>query len=1075
MFEDAGHGGHIEVLEEMGGTKKVLAKLNTDPEQGLSDSQVEASRSTYGENRLPERRQRAFYEFLMDALEDRVLMILIFAAIVSLVLGVAFEDPETGWIEGFAILVAVALVSLVAAGNDFTKDRKFRKLESVKDDRRVKVVRKGKSVEVSTYDLVVGDICLLSTGDWVPADLLVIDSHSVEVDEASMTGEPMAIKKNPEKAPFCFSGTQVMTGEAKCCVLAVGVESQWGILQMSLRGKMKEPVDEDGNPLKWPNNKRWLCCPLYAEEESSQTPLQKKLGDLADKVGYAGLIMAILTFLVLLIKWGIGVGAGTVEVNSVGDVAPEILHFFLTAITIVVVAVPEGLPLAVTIALAYSQRKMMKDNNLVRVLAACETMGGATQITTDKTGTLTENRMTVVAGFISKKQHEDVASIERSVKDEQRELLNKGIALNSTAFITRVEGEKTSFVGSKTECALLMLSEDLGASYSELRSQHKNQITHLYPFSSKKKSMGVVVANNGASSKASKKSKKKSKEPVAGASGYTFFLKGASEVVLAMCDRTVAKGGAIEKLTDADRVEANDRIKEMASRGLRTLCLAYMEIPNELDWENEQPDSGLICQAIVGIKDPVRKEVPHAVKQCQKAGVKVRMVTGDNILTASHIAEECGIKTENGIAMTGPEFRKLSNSQLDPMLKKGGRPLDVIARCSPLDKQRLVGRLKFHGEVVASTGDGTNDAPQLKLADVGFAMGIAGTEVAKEACDIILMDDNFSSVVKALMWGRNVYDSIRKFLQFQLTVNVAALVVAFLGALIGNESPLTAVQLLWVNLIMDTMAALALATEQPTPALLNRKPYGRFDALITTKMWRFILGHALYQIVVLMSLLFVQDQVWFFRQVDPGRPNFDAEGALPWCNEPGSCTDSDEPRQDTTVIFNTFVFMQVFNEFNARFLEDEKNLFAGLHTNYIFWAVIFITVILQVPLVEYGGAFTQTAHLSSEMWLGCLVFSVAVLPYGILLRFVPVPETCCIKSLAGGRPENYGEEDYDDEDGIDLAEVGHVVESDAVGLTSGAKKSSKKAKLQAGSHWHKAQDVATQVSVVNAFRRSGRR
>jgi len=1052
-------------LEEVGGSKGLFKKLNVDTKNGLNDSQVNESKSTWGENRLPDRRKRAFYEFWMDAMEDKVLMILIVAAVVSLVLGVTVDEhPEIGWIEGFAILVAVLVVSLVAAGNDWTKDRKFRSLEAVKDDRKVKVIRNGRKLEVSTYDVVVGDVCLLTTGDWVPADMIVVDSHSLSVDESSMTGEPVAMKKSVDKAPFCFSGTKVMDGEAQLVVLAVGVDSQWGILQMSLRGKMKESGDDT-----WPHNRRWLCFPKYEEEESVDTPLQVKLSKLADQVGWGGLIMATLTFLVLLIKWGVRKGGGE-ALNFSKDIN-EILEFFLTAVTIVVVAVPEGLPLAVTIALAYSQRKMMKDNNLVRVLSACETMGGATNITTDKTGTLTENRMTVVQGFVGGEMFEDVPALTKAVKGEARDKLNVAIALNSTAFITR-DGDKTDFVGSKTECALLMLSEDLGADYEALRTAYKANVVHLYPFSSAKKSMGVVLKagaplseeTSNSSSKKSKKSKKgKEKVEAAGsASGYEFYVKGASEVILAQCTQAIKPDGSIGKLDKKLKKSAEEHIKEMASSGLRTLCLASLSLDKELNWEEEQPMSGLVLQAIVGIKDPVRKEVPEAVKACQEAGVKVRMVTGDNLLTASHIAKECGILSSKGVAMTGPEFRKLTNAQLDPMLR-GNRQLEVIARCSPLDKQRLVGRLQQLGEVVASTGDGTNDAPQLKLADVGFAMGIAGTEVAKEACDIILMDDNFSSVVKALMWGRNVYDSIRKFLQFQLTVNVAALITAFVGAL-TVKSPLTAVQLLWVNLIMDTMAALALATELPTPELLKRKPYGRFDALITTRMWRFILGHALYQVVVLLALLFVQRDTWFFAGADPGRAHrADIRAAFPWCSPAGVvCDDLPTPRQDTTVIFNTFVLMQVFNEFNARFLYDEINLFKNLFKNSIFWIVIAITLVLQVLIVEFAGLFASTSHLSARMWLGCIVFGFVVWPYGVMLRFIPVPEECCIAALASGSPPDI---EHDDD----------VKQGEVIGSHSSHHHRSKRAALKPNSHWKKAQEIHTQVAVVNAFRRSSRR
>jgi Ca2+-transporting ATPase len=1071
-----------------------MDKLGSSQTKGLSDEQVAKSKLEFGDNVLPQRRYRGFYEFWMDALEDRVIVILIGASIASLVLGVTTHDPATGWIEGFAIFLAVLIVTLVASFNDYSKDRKFRKLEAVKDDRKVKVLRNGAKCEVSTYDIVVGDIAFLTTGDWIPADMVLIVGHSLSVDESAMTGESNAIKKSVDAKPFVFSGTKVMEGEAECLILAVGELSQWGILQMALRGKMSSLEG-----VKWPANKRWLICPKYPEEEDDGTPLQQKLARLADQIGVIGLSIAVLIFLILLIKWGVGLAVDdsiTKDRDFSKKAADKILQFFLTAVTILVVSIPEGLPLAVTIALAYSQRKMMKDNNLVRVLAACETMGGATQITTDKTGTLTCNRMEVVKGYVGDKFNEDNDAFAANCQNEARRRFAENLSVNATAFLSRKTPDSpVELIGSKTECALLLLSEKMGIKYEEERARFKDAIVHLYPFASAKKTSGVVLENIGAKGGADKKSKKSKKtaEAVDGGSDapakYIYYVKGASEIVLLQCDKIEsADGSAPIPINAAKRAALDQMIIDMASSGLRTLCLAYGESAEKRDWETQQMESGLVLQCIVGIKDPVRPEVPAAVRDCQVAGVKVRMVTGDNVLTASHIGRECGILSEKGVAMIGPDFRKLSNAQLDPLLT-GDRQLEVIARCSPLDKQRLVSRLQKLGEVVASTGDGTNDAPQLKMADVGFAMGIAGTEVAKEACDIILMDDNFTSVVKALMWGRNVFDSIRKFLQFQLTVNVGALVTAVIGALGVGESPLTAVQLLWVNLIMDTMAALALATEMPTRALLERKPYGRYEALITPRMWLFIFAHAAYQVVTLLVLLYEGRNYFFFHYMDVGRPlltNDVTVQQFPWCLEEGAlCEDLDMPRQDTTVIFNTFVLMQVFNEFNARFLNSEKNIFAGLNTNWIFWVVIVITLGAQGLIVEFGWRFTQTAHLSGLMWAGCFIIGLSEIPYGLLLRFIPMPAVCCIKALATTAPvESSDDEDSGEGAGFDfepeavgdgaeaipLKKIEKAIDDSAVPApvdpTAGKKR------LAAGSHWRKAQEIHTHVSVVNAFRRT---
>jgi Ca2+-transporting ATPase len=717
----------------------------------------------------------------------------------------------------------------------------------------------------------------------------------------------------------------------------------------------------------------------------------------------------------------------------------------------------------------------------------------------------------VVKGYVGDKFNEDSKAFADNCKNAARRRFSENISVNSTAFMSRKKPDsEVELIGSKTECALLLLGEEMSHRVREAaRQPTRTTIAHLYPFASAKKTSGVVLSrladSSGGETKAKKSKKNKEAVDAAGGDGpkYVYYVKGASEIVLLQCDRIESPDGSAPIPIDKKKRAALDQmIIDMASSGLRTLCLGYIELNEERKWEEERPETGMVLQCIVGIKDPVRKEVPAAVKDCQIAGVKVRMVTGDNVLTASHIGRECGILSEKGVAMIGPDFRKLSNAQLDPLLS-GDRQLEVIARCSPLDKQRLVSRLQKLGEVVASTGDGTNDAPQLKMADVGFAMGIAGTEVAKEACDIILMDDNFSSVVKALIWGRNVFDSIRKFLQFQLTVNVGALIVAVIGALGVGESPLTAVQLLWVNLIMDTMAALALATELPSRKLLERKPYGRFEALITTRMWRFILCHASYQVVILLVLLFEMRNMFWFHDVDPGRPLLSGlpQNLYPWCLDEGSlCADLDMPRQDTTIIFNTFVLMQVFNEFNARFLEDEINIFAGIFTNHIFWIVIVITLGLQGIIVEFGWRFTQTAHLNGLMWAGCFVIGVSEIPYGLLLRFIPVPEVCCIKALARTEPVDDSSDDeagpgLDFEpqpEGAELKPVGGdaaaakpaaaaaaadakpAADAKAAAASAGDGTAGQK-RLKPESHWRKAQEIHTTVSVVNAFRRSGRK
>lgn len=569
------------------------------------------------------------------------------------------------------------------------------------------------------------------------------------------------------------------------------------------------------------------------------------------------------------------------------------MDILIVAITLIVVAVPEGLPLAVTLALAFATTRMLKEHNLVRVLRACETMGNATTICSDKTGTLTQNKMTVVAGTIGKG-----AKFEASVSDEDKalpipqavrqysssvkNLLLQSIVVNSTAFEGEEEDGVPSFIGSKTETAMLMFARDHLGMDSVSRERSSAVVVQLVPFDSGRKCMGVVVKlPNGI---------------------HRLFVKGASEILLTKATRYVSDVTAEEiteaDLTNDDITSLNTAIDTYAGRSLRTIGMLYKDYsqwppvgakvmdddPSMADFDSIFNDMTFL--GLVGIMDPLRPGVSEAVASCQKAGVVVRMVTGDNIVTACAIAKECGIYTD-GIVMEGPAFRQLTESEMDEKLPR----LQVLARSSPEDKRILVRRLKELGETVAVTGDGTNDGPALKMADVGFSMGIAGTEVAKEASSIILMDDNFSSIVKAMMWGRAVNDAVRKFLQFQLTVNITAVLLTFVSAVSSPDrtSVLTAVQLLWVNLIMDTFAALALATDAPTPEILNRKPTPKSASLISLNMWKMIIGQAIFQLVVTFVLYFAGEEI------------------LGYTDE-----QSDELN---TMVFNTFVWMQIFNEF----------------------------------------------------------------------------------------------------------------------------------------------------------------
>ena len=589
--------------------------------------------------------------------------------------------------------------------------------------------------------------------------------------------------------------------------------------------------------------------------------------------------------------------------HSSTDKGQSFLQIFIVSVTIVVVAVPEGLPLAVTLALAFAMTRMLKDNNLVRLLRACETMGNATTICSDKTGTLTENKMTVVAATLGTRtrfgvgsgggdDEEDSGNISAKefasrLSPSIKEILLQSIVLNSTAFEGEIDGVLT-FVGSKTETALLSFARDfLGmGSISEMRSNFK--IVQMLPFDSGRKCMAVVVKlGNG---------------------HYRMVVKGAAEILLAKSTRII--GDVSKELTDSPMSESDraalDKITvNYAERMLRAIALVYRDFEQwpprgaptqEDDRSAAQFDpifKDMVAIGVVGIQDPLRQGVADAVATCQRAGVFVRMVTGDNINTAKAIAEQCGIFTPGGIAIEGPQFRRLTQHQMNQVIPR----LQVVARSSPNDKKILVSQLKKLGETVAVTGDGTNDAQALKTADVGFSMGITGTEVAKEASDIILMDDNFASIVKAMAWGRTVNDSVKRFLQFQITVNITAVVLTFISAVANpnQQSVLTAVQLLWVNLIMDTFAALALATDSPTPSVLDRRPEPKSAPLISVTMWKMIIGQAIYQLVVTLVLNFRGQDIFHYNEHYHSK-------------EMGH-------RILQTVVFNTFVWMQVFNQY----------------------------------------------------------------------------------------------------------------------------------------------------------------
>ncbi|XP_043563846.1 plasma membrane calcium-transporting ATPase 2 isoform X10 [Chiloscyllium plagiosum] len=1044
LMELRGSEAVQKIQDTYGDVNGFCRRLKTSPTEGLAGNpaDLENRRQIFGRNFIPPKKPKTFLQLIWEALQDVTLIILELAAIISL--GLSFYQPpgersemcgnaaggvedegeaEAGWIEGAAILLSVICVVFVTAFNDWSKEKQFRGLQSrIEQEQKFAVVRGGQVVQIPVSEIVTGDIAQVKYGDLLPADGILIQGNDLKIDESSLTGESDHVRKSADKDPMLLSGTHVMEGSGKMLVTAVGVNSQTGIIFTLLGAGGEEEEKKDKKAKKQDGAAAMEMQPLKSAEggdgedkekrkggapKKEKSVLQGKLTKLAVQIGKAGLVMSAITVIILVLYFAIDTFV-IQKLQWLPECTPVYIQFFvkffIIGVTVLVVAVPEGLPLAVTISLAYSVKKMMKDNNLVRHLDACETMGNATAICSDKTGTLTTNRMTVVQAYVGDVHYKEVPDPD-ALPSKTLDMLVNAISLNSAYTSKILPPEKEVAlprqVGNKTECGLLGLVLDLKRDYQTVRDQTpEEKLYKVYTFNSERKSMSTVIKMQDGS--------------------FRMYSKGASEIVLKKCSNILNAAGEARVFRPRDRDEMVKKVIEpMACDGLRTICIAFRDFPGspEPDWENENDIlMDLTCIGVVGIEDPVRPEVPEAIRKCQRAGITVRMVTGDNINTARAIAIKCGIINpgEDFICLEGKDFnRRIRNEKGEveqERIDKIWPKLRVLARSSPTDKHTLVKGIidSLHGErrqVVAVTGDGTNDGPALKKADVGFAMGIAGTDVAKEASDIILTDDNFSSIVKAVMWGRNVYDSISKFLQFQLTVNVVAVIVAFTGACITQDSPLKAVQMLWVNLIMDTFASLALATEPPTEALLMRKPYGRDKPLISRTMMKNILGHGIYQLTVIFTLLFAGETIF---NIDSGR------------NAPLHAP----PSEHYTIIFNTFVLMQLFNEINARKIHGEKNVFDGIFRNPIFCSIVFGTFGIQILIIQFGGKPFSCIPLQIDQWLWCIVLGVGELLWGQVISSIPTNRLKFLKEAGHGtQKDDIPEEELnEDAEEIDHAE-----------------------------------------------------
>ncbi|KAL6995370.1 ATF/CREB activator [Sarracenia purpurea var. burkii] len=843
-------GHNVKKLRDHGGVEGIANKLSTSTANGIPTFEDSLSRrkKVHGINKFTNIPPKDFWVFVWESLQDTTLTILAACAFISLIVGITMEGWPKGAHDGLGIVASILLVVFVTATSDYKQSLQFKDLDKEKKKIAVQVTRNGYRQKISIYDLLPGDIVHLAIGDQIPADGLFVSGFSLLINESCLTGESEPVNVTSDN-PFLLSGTKVQDGSCKMLVTTVGMRTQWGKLMATL-----------------------------SEGGDDETPLQVKLNGVATVIGKIGLFFAVVTFSVLvqgLFNRKLHDGS---HWSWSGEDALEILEYFAVAVTIVVVAVPEGLPLAVTLSLAFAMKKMMNEKALVRHLAACETMGSATNICSDKTGTLTTNHMTVVKAYICGKIREVSSSLETSafcsgIPDSSLRMLLQSIFNNTGGEVVKNEDNKIEVLGTPTETALLEFGLLLGGDFQAV--QQESKMVKVEPFNSVKKRMGVVLEIPGG--------------------GFRAHCKGASEIILAACDKVMDSNGEVVLLNEASINHLKDTIEQFASNALRTLCLAYKEMGNEFCAENPIPFGGYTCIGIVGIKDPVRPGVKESVAICRSAGITVRMVTGDNINTAKAIARECGILTDKGIAIEGPEFRLKSEEELRELIPR----IQVMARSSPLDKHTLVKLLRTtFEEVCAVTGDGTNDAPALHEADIGLAMGISGTE------------------------------------------------------------------LLWVNMIMDTLGALALATEPPNDDLMKRPPVGRKGNFISNVMWRNILGQSCYQFFI----------IWYLQT--RGKAVFHLGG----------------PNADlilNTLIFNTFVFSQVFNEISSREME-KINVFKGILNNYVFVAVLASTVLFQIIIIEFLGTFANTCPLTLQQWVSSVSLGFLGMPIAAAVKMIPI-------------------------------------------------------------------------------------
>lgn len=864
--------------------EEVVRRVGTDAVNGLAQPQIGEHRERYGANTLTREKPKSLIKRLWEAASEPMIIMLIMAGFIALVVNIirASTGGEADFLECVGIFVAISLSVVITVIMEGKSAKAFEALVKLSDDTQIKVLRGGETVLIGQKDIVVGDIVLLSTGDKIPADGRLLESTGLAVDESALTGESVPAKKDAaaliddEKLPLAercnmlYSGNYITSGYGKMVVTAVGDHTEFGTIARELTGM-----------------------------DSASTPLQEKLARLGKIITILGVIAAAIVFVSELISFAVHGGLRF----------EEVLEAFVTSIVLIVAAVPEGLPTIVAVSLSINIIKLSRQNALVKKMIASETVGCINVICSDKTGTLTENKMTVSAYYDTKWQDKPAHL--------SSDWLIHNICLNTTADIA----PDGAFIGNPTECAMLSFYERSdarqasGKSYKDERADH--DVLYAFPFSSELKHMTTISKVDGR---------------------MISYVKGSPECVFAMC-----------ALSPRDRDRIESQIVRAQKKAMRVIAFAHKELQDLRDYENERNhkdmESGMTFDGFVAISDPLRGDVCEAVANCRRAGIDLKILTGDNIVTATAIADELQILDGEHIAVEAREIAELSDGELLARLPQ----IRVIARSTPAIKMRVVNLLKSQGNVVAVTGDGINDAPALKNADVGIAMGISGTEVSKEASDIVLLDDSFSTIIKAVAWGRGIYENFKRFIQFQLTVNVSSVLVVFVSILLGLKAPFTALQLLWINIIMDGPPALTLGLEPIHDDLMSRTPTRRSDNIVSRSMLLRIGATGLY-----MSAVFLCQY------------GFNFLGAA--------------PEQMTTVLFTLFALFQLFNAFNCRELHA-TSILKHLTKNRIMLMVISITFVLQILIIQYAGAFFGTVPLNIGMWLKIfgVTFSVVLL------------------------------------------------------------------------------------------------